>query len=140
MSAATSAFCVLVFWGLAVNEALLYVFSITFGTFAGGYVATWTGCALEIQRAIPGSDVAYINGWMAVGRGFGCIFGGPISEALLSLGTMKAKGAYGTKYGIVIIFTGVSSLMGRFGLFGRCGLKAGDDERGEDQARQPLIR
>ena len=128
ISAVSSTLCVFIFWGLALNQAMLYIFSITFGVFAGGYVATWTGCALEVQKSTPDADIASINGFMAAGRGFGCVLGGPISETLLSLGTLEAKGAYGSKFGILIIFTGITSLMGRFGLFGRWGLQAGETE------------
>ena len=128
ISAVSSTLSVFIFWGLALNQAMLYIFSITFGVFAGGYVATWTGCALEVQKSTSSTDVASINGFMAAGRGFGCVLGGPISEALLSLGTLEAKGAYGSKFGVLIILTGITSLMGRFGLFGRWGLQAGEIE------------
>ena len=118
---------------------MLFTFSITFGIFAGGYVATWTGCALEVQKSTPNTDVASINGFMAAGRGFGCVLGGPISEALLSLGALEAKGAYGSKFGVLIILTGISSLMGRFGLFGRWGLQAGETEDKQEE-HESLIR
>lgn len=141
ISALSSTLCVFIFWGLALNQAILFIFSITFGIFAGGYVATWTGCALEVQKSTPDTDVATINGFMAAGRGFGCVLGGPISEALLSLGTLEAKGAYGSKFGILIIFTGVTSLMGRFGLFGRWGLQAGESEdKPISEERESLLR
>ena len=144
ISALSSTFCVFFLWGFALNEPVLYLFSITFGIFAGGYVATWTGCALEVQKSSTDSDVSSINGFMAAGRGFGCVLGGPLSEALLSFKPMEAKGAYGTRYGALIIFTGISSLMGRFGLFGRWGLQAGQKEikiaKTQSEEREPLIR
>lgn len=96
-------------------------------------MATWTGCAVEVQKGLPGSDLAAILGFMAAGRGIGAVLSGPISEALLRVGPLQhAYGAYGTKYGALIVFTGLTSLMGRFGLFGKWGLQAGP-AKGKEQ-------
>ena len=63
---------------------------------------------------------------------------GPFSEYLLSLGTDKAAGAYGTRYGSLILFTGFTAILGGFGLVGRLETRAdhprerrlsGDNER-----------
>ena len=62
--------------------------------------------------------VAVIMGTMIAGRGVGCIKGGPVTEGLLSLPRRDAQGAYGTRFEWLILFTGVSSLLGRVGLFG----------------------
>ncbi|KAL9609439.1 MAG: hypothetical protein Q9167_005794 [Letrouitia subvulpina] len=144
LSAVTSTFCVFVLWGFALNLTVLFAFAITFGIFAGGYVACWTGCALEVKKTTTNADIATMVGFMAAGRGFGCVFCGPMSEFLLGLGALNASGAYGTKYGILIILTGVTSLMGRFGLFGRFGLQAGSPviKQPETAAgeHEPLLR
>lgn len=123
LSAITSTLCVFLIWGFATTESMLYLFAILFGLFAGGYTATWTGCATEVQKENPKAAIAVIMGTMAAGRGVGCVISGPVSEALLSLPRWHAQGVYGTRFGWLILFTGVSSLLGRFGLFGRWGLR-----------------
>ena len=107
------------------------MFAILFGVFAGGYTASWTGCAMEVKKRTPDSEIATMLGFMAAGRGFGCVLMGPVSEALLGLGSLHTGGAYGTRYGSLIVFTGLSVSMGRFGLFGRWGLQA------EESGSQP---
>lgn len=144
LSAVTSTLCVFVLWGFALDAVILFAFAITFGIFAGGYVACWTGCALEVKKTTTNADIATVVGFMAAGRGFGCVFCGPMSEYLLGLGALNASGAYGTKYGVLIILTGVTSLMGRFGLFGRFGLQAKDPEMKQPEVppeeHEPLLR
>ncbi|KAL9038093.1 MAG: hypothetical protein Q9214_005422 [Letrouitia sp. 1 TL-2023] len=144
LSAVTSTLCVFILWGFALDAIVLFAFAITFGIFAGGYVACWTGCALEVKKTTTNADIATVVGFMAAGRGFGCVFCGPVSEYLLGLGALNASGAYGTKYGILIILTGVTSLMGRFGLFGRFGLQAGGPKMKQPEAppdeHEPLLR
>ena len=102
---------------------MLYLFAILFGLFAGGYAATWTGCATEVKKENPNAAIAVIMGTMAAGRGVGCVISGPVSEALPSLPRWHVQGVYGTRFGWLIVFIGVSSLLGRFGLFGRWGLQ-----------------
>lgn len=131
ISAFTSAASVFLIWGFATTAPVLYIFSIAFGVFAGGYTASWTGCAIEVQKATsPDAAITVIMGTMAAGRGFGCVLSGPLSEYLLSLGTFEAAGSYGTRYGSLILFTGFTALLGRFGLFGRLGMRASKGEEG----------
>lgn len=124
---------------------MLYAFAILFGIFAGGYTASWTGCATEVKKENPDAVIAVIMGTMAAGRGIGCVISGPVSEALLELPKWHADGVYGTSFGWLILFTGVTSLLGRFGLFGKCGLrtqkgsKADVEARSEDREREPLV-
>ena len=145
LSAITSTLSVFLIWGFALSTPILYLFSAFFGIFAGGYVSTWTGCAIEVQKITPDSDVPAMVGFLAAGRGVGCVAAGPLSEAILGMGTFKAKGAYGTRYGGLIIFTGLTMLMGRFGLFGKWGLAADSPDKGKQNAadngeREPLVR
>lgn len=130
ISAFTSALSVFLIWGFATTAPTLYAFSIAFGIFAGGYTASWTGCAIEVQKDSPDAAITVIMGTMAAGRGLGCVLSGPLSEYLLSLGTFEAVGAYGTRYGSLILFTGFTALLGRFGLFGRLGMRASKAEKG----------
>lgn len=58
---------------------------------------------------------------MAATRGVGAIVSGPMSEELLKFG-LEGKalaGAYGSKYGVVILFTGVTAVLGGFGIIER---------------------
>lgn len=57
---------------------------------------------------------------MAAGKGIGAITSGPLSEGLLSAGVdFHARFAYGTSYGILIVFSGVSALLGGMACLGR---------------------
>ena len=85
-------------------------------------------------------------GIMAARRGIGCVISGPISEVLLILPKWHAEGFYGTQFGWLISFTGVTSLLGRFGLFGDFGLRSQEgnklemEARSEDSEREPLLQ
>ena len=146
VSAVTSTLCVFLLWGFASTEAVLYLFCILFGIFAGGYTGSWTGCSLEVKKQCPKAEVAVIMGTLAAGRGFGCVVSGPLSEWLLSMPRWKVGGVYGTEYGPLIVWTGVTSLLGRFGLFGRYGMRVTDKSRvangkaHESDERDPLVR
>ena len=99
---------------------------------------------MEVKKRMPDSEIATMVGFMAAARGLGCVLMGPLSEYLLGFGGVHAGGAYGTKYGALIVFTGITVLLGRFGLFGRYGLGAtssdGDSQKLKEEERQPLIR
>lgn len=79
-------------------------------------------CASD-PRAEPG----LVFGLLAAGRGVGSVVAGPLSEALVSAGggggggVEKMDGArgYGTGFSGLIVFTGVSVLLGGVGVFGR---------------------
>ncbi|CRG87788.1 putative transporter MCH4 [Talaromyces islandicus] len=108
------------FWGLATEGAIgiLLVFSITFGFFSSGYSATWGGMLKQIEResaerneAIdPGMLYGLFNGV----RGIGYVSGGIAGVGLLQAGFIPAsqRFAYGTMYGPLILFTGLSSILG----------------------------
>ena len=151
LSALVSTLAVFLLWGFATTAPVVYAFCIVFGAVAGGYTATWTGCATEVAKAreyelrMEGEEdegkveVAVVMGTMASGRGFGCFVGGPISEVILKLPKLHGKGVWGTKYGWLIIFVGSTMLLGRFGLFGRCGTRAkGVDGKGKGKQRKSL--
>ena len=108
------------FWGLTTHGAigLLIVFSMTFGFFSSGYSATWGGMLKQIEREAaerneaidPGMLYGLLNGV----RGVGYAGGGLAGVGLLKAGTMltSQRFGYGTSYGPLILFTGVSSLLG----------------------------
>lgn len=89
--------------------------------FAGGYAATWTGCLAEVQRDSRDAEAGVLLGMMAATRGVGAVVSGPLSEALFRfrLGHGSLAGAYGTKYGMVVLFTGVTAVLGGLGIIER---------------------
>jgi hypothetical protein len=108
------------FWGLTTQGGLglLIVFSMTFGFLSGGYSATWGGMLKQMERESaernepvdPGMLYGLLNGV----RGIGYASGGFAGMELLNAGTISAspRFGYGTTYGPLILFTGLSSLLG----------------------------
>ena len=114
------ALCAFPFWGLTTQGGitLLIVFSIIFGFFSIGYSATWGGMLNEIEgesaernEAIDsGMLYGLLNGMRAIGY-----VGGGVSSVLLLKGGYTiswGKFGYGTTYGPLILFTGLSSIIG----------------------------
>jgi predicted MFS family arabinose efflux permease len=124
ISAALSAF---LFWGLTSQGSmtLLVLFSVTFGFFAGGYSATWGGIINEMEREATqrneAIDTGMVYGLLNGARGIGYVSGGLAGVPLLKVGSTSAVGSfgYGTTYGPLIIFTGLSSAFGGWGLLWR---------------------
>lgn len=125
-----SALAAFLFWGLATSRdggmALLVLFSLTFGFFAGGYSATWGGVLNELEREAAGRneavDTGVLYGLLNGARGVGYVGGGLAGVPLLRAGTASALGGgfgYGTAYGPLIVFTGVSSVLGGWALLWR---------------------
>lgn len=111
-----------VFWGLATSQAVLYCFAILWGISSGGFTATLPGSALAISKANASYnvDTGIFIGLMAAGRGIGSIVSGPMSERLLQLGSnVQGRFAYGTSYGTLVIFCGVSATCGGAACLGR---------------------
>lgn len=44
---------------------------------------------------------------------------GPVSEALFRMGDVGEKGLYGTRFGSLVVFTGVSAALGGVGALGK---------------------
>ena len=142
ISAIGSAMSVFLLWGFAVKEPILHAFAITYGVFAGGYTASWSGSAAEVRKDYAEAEGAVIIGVLAAGRGFGCILSGPLSERLVRIGEEQngLSFAYGTKFGSLIIFTGITMLLGRFGLLGRYGTHARHGKPPESRSEEdPLL-
>ncbi|KAG0651688.1 Monocarboxylate transporter 12 [Hyphodiscus hymeniophilus] len=124
ISGISSALSAFLLWGLTSRGSmpLLVLFSITFGFFAGGYSATWGGVINEMEREAAQSneaiDTGMIYGLLNGARGIGYVSGGLAGVPLLKAGSMSSIGryAYGTTYGPLIIFTGLSSVFGGWGL------------------------
>lgn len=115
-----SALSVFLLWGFTTEGALglLVVFSMTFGFFSSGYSATWGGMLKQMERESAGRneaiDPGMLYGLLNGVRGIGYASGGIAGMGLLNAGTVAAdqKFAYGSSYGPLIIFTGLSSLLG----------------------------
>ncbi|KAG2413617.1 hypothetical protein HFD88_002806 [Aspergillus terreus] len=126
LSSVGSGLSVFLFWGLSTSPssstdypqaaiALLTLFSITYGFFAGGFSSTWSGVLTQVKREVPSLETGLVFGLLAGGRGIGNVISGPLSTALIkqgSIGSPSAGFAYTTEYGALIIFTGVTAFLG----------------------------
>lgn len=117
---------IFIFWGLASSQAMLYIFAMLFGCFGGAFSCTWSGCAREMQRSSGGGesgsvDVSMVVALLAAGKGIGAVISGPLSERLLVLDSWEGKAdfAYGSGYGLLLVFTGVSATLGGTAWVGR---------------------
>lgn len=122
-----SALAAFFFWGLTSqgSMALLVLFSITFGFFAGGYSATWGSVLNELEREAADRneavDMGMIYGLLNGARGIGYVSGGLAGVPLLKAGAGNALSGFGfgTTYGPLIIFTGLSSCVGGWAILWR---------------------
>jgi len=115
-----STVAVFVLWGLSSSLPILFVFAIFYGFFAGSFSSTYPG----VMRAVHSEtqrDPNFIFAFLAAGRGIGNIACGPVSEALVRsrAWTGEASGAYGSGYGSLIVFTGITAALGGVGVVGR---------------------
>jgi MFS family permease len=128
ISGLSSALSALLLWGLTTegNLVTLVLFSITFGFFAGGYSATWGGLMNDLEsearQANEAIDSGMVYGLLNGARGIGYVAGGLIGVPLLKAGVESygklANGRFGvqTSYGPLIVFTGIASLFGGWGV------------------------
>ncbi|KAK4121691.1 MFS general substrate transporter [Parathielavia appendiculata] len=111
----------LVLWGLTSTLAGVYAFCVVYGLFAGCYTSIWPGIMREIaspkeseEHAHAYVDPTLVFGWLCAGRGIGNVASGPLSDLLIHgrpwLG--QAMGGYGSGYGSLIVYTGVSAVVG----------------------------
>ncbi|OQU98565.1 hypothetical protein CLAIMM_04331 [Cladophialophora immunda] len=126
ISAVSSALSAFLLWGLTSQGAmaLLVLFSMTFGFFAGGYSATWGGVINELEREAAqrneAVDSGMLYGLLNGARGIGYVSGGLAGVSLLQAGSKIAASVHGpgyeTSYGPLIIFTGLSTVFGGWGI------------------------
>ncbi|TVY57326.1 Fujikurins efflux protein [Lachnellula suecica] len=130
ISSIGSTLSVFIFWGLGTHLPLLIVFAATYGFFAGGFSAIWSGMMKEAQKASPGAGMGSLMGLFAAGRGIGSVVSGPLSEVMLKGGFRGRVGAYTTEYAVLVVFTGVSAAAGLVafgaGRSGSSGVTAGE--------------
>ncbi|KAF2198740.1 putative MFS monocarboxylate transporter [Delitschia confertaspora ATCC 74209] len=109
-----TAFSVFVIWGFATSLATLYVFSLVYGLFAGSFTSTWPGIMKDVKKVKESADPSIVFACLAAGRGIGNIASGPLSEALVKGFPWKGEAgfAYGSGFGTLIVFTGVTAVFG----------------------------
>lgn len=118
LSSAGASVGTLLLWGLGSNMAALYAFGAVYGLFAGAYTSAWPGIMISVaereREKGRGVDPILIFGWLAAGRGVGNMVSGPLSEALIEGYPWKGEAGfgYGSGYGTLIAFTGVTALLG----------------------------
>ncbi|EFY94170.1 MFS transporter [Metarhizium robertsii] len=122
ISAAGAGLGTFLLWGFATSIPVLFVFCIIYGLFAGPYTSAWTGIMKDVAtemgtyRGTSGGssfDPTMVIGVLSTGRGIGNIVSGPLSQVLVKGMPWKgeALGGYGTGYGPLIAFTGVTAVM-----------------------------
>ena len=109
-----AAFSAFVIWGVAVSTPTLAVFSLLYGMSAGGFSTTWTGVIAEVQKREISADTGMLFGFLSASRGVGAVVSGPLSEALINLRAWQGTAGlgYGTAYGSLIAFTGLTAAAG----------------------------
>ncbi|KAJ5444565.1 MFS monocarboxylate transporter [Penicillium daleae] len=127
LSSMGSALSVFLLWGMAASPesessqraiALLTLFSIFYGFFAGGFSSTWSGVIKQIKRDSSTSlETGLVFGLLAGGRGIGNVISGPLSTALINQGSVSgsqgnAGTGFSTQYGTLILFTGITAVFG----------------------------
>ena len=112
---------VFVFWGLTTSQTMLYVFAVLWGLSGGGYAACWSGCAKAMHRSSDRNlDTGLVISLMCAGKGVASLISGPLSEHLLRAGNWQSAGyAYGSHYGLLIVFSGVAAMLGGTACIGR---------------------
>ncbi|KAJ9202047.1 hypothetical protein DTO166G4_267 [Paecilomyces variotii] len=108
-------------WGFSGLAAILCTFSCLYGFFAGSFSSIWPGIMRETTAKHYSAEPGLVYALLVAGRGVGGVLSGPLSEALLTAPplTNVISYGYGSKYGILIVFTGVTTMLGGIGFFGR---------------------
>ncbi|KAK3116882.1 hypothetical protein LTR53_002252 [Teratosphaeriaceae sp. CCFEE 6253] len=149
ISAVGSALCVFLLWGIKSNtvSGLLISFAIGYGFFASGYSATWGGWITDLEKEAADNNEAInsgmLYGFMNGARGIGYVVGGLSGVELLKAGPIQStqKWAFGTQYGALILFTGISSALGGWSIVWqgwRCGQRTSrlPQQRTQMEARE----
>lgn len=126
LSSLGSALAVFLLWGLSGHLASLVVFAMLYGFFAGGFSSTWSGMLRDIKTDDGGVDTSIVFGMLLGGRGVGFVLGGPVSGALVSTHGALEDGetlGYATRYGPMILCTGVKAILGAWPSFWNMGKK-----------------
>ncbi|KAL4901748.1 hypothetical protein BDW74DRAFT_169951 [Aspergillus multicolor] len=105
---------VFLIWGFSMSLGPLYVFAVVYGLFAGSYTSTWPGIMRDVVRKEPSAESSIVFACLAAGRGVGNLVSGPLSEALIKGLPWDGEvgWGYGSGYGPLIVFTGVTGVVG----------------------------
>lgn len=116
-------FSIFLLWSFSVYQPVLYIFAFAYGFFSGGFPATWAGCSHPVQREYP-VDIGMVVALFTAGKGISNIVAGPLSGALVTSDPWKGKAefAYGSGYGLLFAFAGITAC---FACAGWIGKKAG---------------
>jgi len=106
-------------WGVSTSLPPLYIFCLIYGAFAGSTSSSWSAVVRETKEKRRGADSGMIFACLSLGKGIGNLCSGPLSEALLHAGGWKAGLAYGSGYGALIVFTGVTGVLGGWSIAAR---------------------
>ncbi|KAF2664765.1 MFS general substrate transporter [Microthyrium microscopicum] len=131
ISAFASGLSAFLLWGIAGSGshsmALLILFSIIYGCFAGAYSATWGGVLKEMEKEAgernEAIDSGMVYGLFNGARGVGFVSGGLVGVQLVKVGGEHVLGkfGYGTIYGPLIVYVGLSTCMGGWSVFLKMG-------------------
>lgn len=121
LSAVGSSISCFFLWGFARSFPLLCIFSLCYGLTAGGFSSAYTGMTKEVKRLNDRYEPSLVFASWAAGRGIGSVVSGPLSEALVNRKPWMGDAAlgYGSGYGPLIVFTGVSTALGSTGWVSR---------------------
>lgn len=117
MSTLGASFAVFVLWGLSISSPLLCVFALIYGFFAGSFSTTWSGVMQEVKKHDSSAESNLVMGLLVAGRGIGSVACGPMSEAFLKGNPWRGDTGlgYGTGFGVLIVFTGITAVLGGMG-------------------------
>lgn len=106
-----SIIAVFAFWGTSDGLPMTVIFCLTYGFFAGGVSCTACSGVIRRLRVYGEMDAGLLLSLIMAARGVGIVSSGPISEALYALKSWEgeARLAYGSGYGPLIVFTGVTA-------------------------------
>lgn len=104
-------------WGFGNSAALILVFALLYGVFAGSYTTTWPGVVKEVLSKDQTAEANTIFCLLVAGRGIGNIVSGPLSQALLHGSSLTKDFAYGygSMYGTLIVFAASTTFLGGLG-------------------------
>jgi predicted MFS family arabinose efflux permease len=119
VSTVGSTLSVFLLWGFSTHLSLLLVFCVMYGLFAGSYTTTYPGVMKVVSKSQQTADSTMVFAVLAAGRGIGNVACGPVSEALIRAGEVGREGLYGSEYGPLVLFTGISAALGGVSCFGK---------------------
>ncbi|KKA20383.1 MFS monocarboxylate transporter [Rasamsonia emersonii CBS 393.64] len=121
ISTVGSTVAIFLLWGFSLTLAPLFIFCIAYGIFAGPFSATWPAIMKEVQKNANSAEPTIVFAFLAAGRGIGNVVSGPLSEKLLQGFPWRdaAGGAYGSGYGTLIVFTGITAFLGGLSVLAR---------------------